>query len=333
MDLLIAVVTLGGVFALLSLALNLQMGYAGLINFGIVAYFCAGAYAYAILTQPPPTEFDAYLFGFNLPTWLGVVGAIAAAALFALITGWPALRLRGEYLALTTFAFAEVFGTLVTNTSSVTNGTLGFLGIDQPWSEQINPVSYPLVLAVIVGALVMVVFLLAQRLTSAPFGRALLAIQDDELAALQAGKNVRSLRLQAFLLGAGISGLAGAAYIWYTTVVSPQMFTAEVTFTVFIALILGGLRSNLGAVLGAAILIGFQESLRLLATNPLIAERTSAVQAFAEGVALVLLLRLAPGGLAEIIRRTRRSSSSSQGSDDPEEKSATDMAVTGRGVA
>lgn len=332
MDLLIAVVTLGGIFALLSLALNLQMGYAGLINFGIVAYFCAGAYAYCVLTQPPPTKFDAYLFGFGLPMWVGVVGAVVAAALFALITGWPALRLRGEYLALTTFAFAEVFGTLVTNTSAVTNGTLGFLGIAQPWSEQINPVHYPLVLAAIIAVLVLVVFLVARRLAEAPFGRALLAVQDDELAALQAGKAVRNLRLQAFLLGAGISGLAGAAYIWYTTVVNPHMFTAEVTFTVFIALILGGVRSNVGAVLGAAILIGFQEGLRLLATNPVIGEKTSAVQAFAEGVALILLLRFAPGGLAEIIRRVRSTSPSRQ-DNRAASSPATEKAMAERGAA
>lgn len=113
------------------------------------------------------------------------------------------------------------------------------------------------------------------------------------------------MRLQAFLLGAGISGLAGACYVWYITVVNPQMFTAEVTFTIFIALILGGIRSNRGAVLGAFILIGFQEAMRFLAANPIIGERTAAVQSVAEGLVLVLLLRFAPGGVMEIARRVR----------------------------
>lgn len=305
MEFLVAVITLGGIFALMTLALNIQMGYAGLINFGIVAYFCVGAYAYAVFTQDPPTEFDRYLFGLGLPPVVGVIAAIVAAVLFAALTGWPALRLRGEYLALTTFAFAEVFGTLVTNTSGITNGTLGLLGLQQPLSDHVNPARYPLLLAALIGVLVIAMFLLAQRIGNAPFGRSLFAIQDDEIAALQAGKGVRSMRLQAFLLGAGISGLAGACYVWYITVVNPQMFTAEVTFTIFIALILGGIRSNRGAVLGAFILIGFQEAMRFLAANPIIGERTAAVQSVAEGLVLVLLLRFAPGGVMEIARRVR----------------------------
>ncbi|KRE38975.1 hypothetical protein ASG73_00990 [Janibacter sp. Soil728] len=305
MDLIIATITLGGIFALLALALNVQMGYAGLINFGIVAYFTAGAYAYVVITQPPPTEFDTYKFGFDQPIWVGLIGAVIAAVLFAAITGWPCLRLRGEYLALTTFAFAEVFGSLVTNTTSVTNGTLGFLGIEQPLSARIVPEAYPMVLAGLIAALVIVALLIVSRVTRAPFGRALLALQDDEIAAVQAGKNVRRLRLQAFLLGAGISGAAGAMYLWYTTVASPDLFHAEVTFTVFIALILGGVGSNLGAILGAGILIGFQESVRQLATNPTIAEKTGAVQAVLEGLLLILLLRFAPGGAAQLLRGLR----------------------------
>lgn len=306
MSVILTIVTLGGIFALLSLALNLQLGYAGLINFGIVAYFTAGAYAYVILTQPPPSGTDTYKFGFEQPTWVGLCGAILASVVFAAITGWPCLRLRGEYLALTTFAFAEVFGSVVTNTASVTNGTLGFFGIEQPLSSSFIPDAYPQILAAMIGIAVLVVALLLRRLARAPFGQALLALQDDEIAALQAGKNVRSLRLQAFLLGAAISGAAGAFYTWYTTVASPEMFSADITFTVFIALILGGIGSNVGAILGAGLLIGLQEGLRVLATNPVIAERTGAVQAAIEGLLLILLLRLAPGGIVEVIARAKR---------------------------
>jgi len=317
MDLLIAIVTLGGIFALLTLALNVQLGYAGLINFGIVAYFTAGAYAYVILVQPAPTELDSYKFGFDQPTWVGLIGAVVAAVAFAAITGWPCLRLRGEYLALTTFAFAEVFGSLVTNTSSITNGTLGFLGIEQPLSEQFQPEAYPMVLAGIIGIAVLVTYLIVRRVTNGPFGRALMALRDDEVAAVQAGKNVRKLRLQAFLFGAAISGVAGAFYTWYTTVVSPEQFHADITFTVFIALTLGGIGSNLGAIAGAALLIGFQETVRILATNPVIAERTGSIQSAIEGLMFIILLRVAPGGAAEIFGRLRRSKEPDPGPTDP----------------
>ncbi|MGH3993735.1 MAG: ABC transporter permease subunit, partial [Pseudonocardiaceae bacterium] len=103
-----SIVSVAAIFSLLTVALNLHFGVAGLVNFGIVAYFAVGAYTYVILTQLPPTPLDQYEFGFELSPWIGIVGGIAAAVAFAAATGWPALRLREEYLALTTFAFAEV---------------------------------------------------------------------------------------------------------------------------------------------------------------------------------------------------------------------------------
>lgn len=304
-QLLLTVAIVGGVYALLTLSLNLQLGQGGLINFGIVAYFTAGAYAYVIAMQPPPTELDSYLFGFGLPMWVAFLCAGLAAVVFALVTGWPCLRLRGEYLALTTFAFAEVFGSLVTNGAAVTNGTLGFTGLSQPFEEVIPGEMYSWFLAGLVAAAVAITFVVMQRLAKAPFGRALRALRDDELAASLAGKRVRRLRLQAFLIGALVSGFAGAMYAWYTTLVGPDLFTADVTFAVFIALLLGGIGSNVGAVGGAVVLIAFQEIVRGLATNPVIASRVGAVQVAMEGLLFIVILRLAPGGAAELLRRAR----------------------------
>lgn len=304
-QLLLTVAIVGGVYALLTLGLNLQLGQAGLINFGIVAYFTAGAYAYVIAVQSPPTMLDTYKFGFELPMGVGFLCAGAAAVVFALVTGWPCLRLRGEYLALTTFAFAEVFGSLVTNGAAVTNGTLGFTGLAQPFEDVIPGRSYSWFLAGLVVLAVVVTFVVMQRLANAPFGRALRALRDDELAASLAGKRVRRLRLQAFLLGALVSGFAGAMYAWYTTLISPDLFTADVTFVVFIALLLGGIGSNTGAVAGAVVLIAFQEIVRGLATNPVIASRVGAVEVALEGLLFIVILRLAPGGAAELVRRAR----------------------------
>ena len=305
-QLLLATITVGGIYALLTLGLNVQLGYAGLINFGVVAYFTAGAYAYVILVQPAPTGADTYKFGFEQPMWVGLIGAGLAAVVFALITGWPCLRLRGEYLALTTFAFAEVFGSLVTNTTGVTNGTLGFFGIQQPFSTVVSGPNYPWLLAGLIALALLFTFVVVQRITRSPFGMALQAIRDDEVAAIQAGKNVRRLRLQAFLIGAVIYGFAGAIYAWYTTVVSPDQFNADITFTVFIALTIGGIGSNLGAILGAVLLIGSQEVVASLATNPVIAEKAGAVQAALEGLLFLIILRAAPGGAASLLHRRRR---------------------------
>lgn len=305
-ELLTTVVTLGGIYGLLSLALNLQLGYTGLINFGIVAYFAAGAYTYVILVQPPPSEVDGYLFGFGLPIWVGLIGAGLAGSLFALITGWPCLRLRGEYLALTTFAFAEVLGSLITNADVVTNGTLGFTNLPQPLENLVAPTDYSKLLAVLIAVIVIAVYVILRRLTSSPYGTVLKAIRDDELAASLAGKRVRRLRLQAFVTGAFISGIAGAIYTWYTTVASPGLFSADITFTVFIIITLGGIGSNLGAVIGAFVLIGFQETVRNVATNPVIAERVGSVVIALEGLMFLLVLRYFPGGAAEALTRLRR---------------------------
>ncbi len=304
-QLLITVVTLGGVYSMLSLALNLQLGYTGLINFGIVAYFAAGAYTYVILVQPPPDQLDSYLFGFGLPVWVGLIGAGVAGALFALVTGWPCLRLRGEYLALTTFAFAEVLGSLITNADAITNGTLGFTNLPQPLENLVAPQDYSKLLAAMVAVIVIVVYVFVRRLTASPYGTVLKAVRDDELAASLAGKKVQRLRLQSFVTGAFVSGIAGAIYTWYTTVASPGLFSADITFTVFIILTLGGIGSNLGAVVGAFILIGFQEVVRGLATNPVIAERVGSVVVALEGLMFLLVLRYLPGGAAEALTRLR----------------------------
>ena len=124
-QLLVTVVTLGSIFGVVTLALNLQYARGGMINFGIVAYFAVGAYVYAIVTQPAPQGLDQYRFGFGMPWWIGVVLAGFGALAFAALTGWPTLRLRGEYLALTTFAFAEVFHSLLLNERRIGNGTVG----------------------------------------------------------------------------------------------------------------------------------------------------------------------------------------------------------------
>lgn len=312
-NLLLTVAIVGGIYAILCVALNLQFGYGGLINFGIVAYFAAGAYSYVILTQPPPGAFDEYRFGFELPMWVGFLGAGAAGMLFAVVTGWPCLRLRGEYLALTTFAFAEVFHSLLVNQSNLSNGTLGFSGIDRPFADLVTGGEYRYLLAGLVLGILAVVFVVSRRLIRSPYGRTLRAIRDDEIAAQLAEKPIQRHRLSVFLFSALVSGFAGALYVWYTTIVSPQLFTAEVTFLVWIALVLGGVGSNVGAVVGALILIGFQEVIRQFDFSSDVAGRVSSLRVAATGILLIVLLRLRRGkngaslaGFAQRFRLRRR---------------------------
>jgi branched-chain amino acid transport system permease protein len=304
---LLSVLTLAGIYGIITLGLNLQFGYAGLINFGIVAYFAVGAYTYVILTGAAPTEFDAYRLGFEQPVWVGVVGAAVASGLFALLTGWPSLRLRGDYLALTTFAFAEGLHAFLLNERRVSNGTVGFTGVESPVRDLAGTADYKLVFALVVVACLLVTYIVCERLGRAPFGRALKALRDDELAASLAGKDVRRLRLNVFVFGAVIIGLAGVLYTWHLTLVKPDLFAAEVTFVAFIALVLGGVGSNKGAVIGACVLIGFEELIRFLDLGTDLEARLSAIRVAMTGLLLIVLLRLRPapgqGRLGEWLSR------------------------------
>ncbi len=302
----LTVATVAGIYSILTLSLNLQFGHGGLINFGVVAYFAAGAYGYVILTQPEPGLLDTYKIGLGLPMWVGFLGAGAAAGLFALVTGWPCLRLRGEYLALTTFAFAEVFHSFLLNEGRVSNGTLGFSGIARPFRDLLTGNGYRWLFLGMMLALLALVFAAAQRLVTSPYGRTLRAIRDDEIAAQLAEKRVQRFRLSIFLFGAVVTGFAGALFGWYTTLVNPGLFTAEVTFTAFIALVLGGVGSNVGAVVGAFVLVGFEELLRQFNFSSDVAARVSALRIALTGVLLIVLLRWRPGGGRAVLARLRR---------------------------
>ena len=295
-QLLLSVITFGSLFAVLTLALNLQYARGGMINFGVVAYLAAGAYAYAIVTQEPPSGLDQYLFGFDGPWWAGMLAAGAASLLFAVVTGWPTLRLRGEYLALTTFAFAEVFHSLLLNERRIGNGSVGLTNVERPFTGAAG-IDEAWFLALGAVALMLVTLLVFRRLLKSPYGRALDAIRDDELAASTVGKKVGRMRLQVFLISAVPVGLAGALYAMVTTLVSPGLFTAEVTFFVWIALILGGERTILGAVLGTFGLVLFEELSRAVPFESVRAAQIAAsAQHVLTGLLFIALLRWRSSG-------------------------------------
>lgn len=293
-QLFIAVLMFGSVYAVLTLALNLQYARGGMINFGVVAYFAAGAYAYAIVTQDPPSGLDQYLVGFGGPWWMGFLAAGIAATAFAILTGWPTLRLRGEYLALTTFAFAEVLYSLLLNERRIGNGNVGLANVERPdlsWTGLDDTLAYALAAMVLMLA-TMLVF---RRILASPYGRAMDAIHDDELAAQAVGKKIARIRFEIFIISAIPIGFAGALYAMIGTLVAPSLYTAEVTFTVWIALVLGGERSILGAILGTMALILIQEGIRVYPFETIrSAQIASAAQEVITGALFIALLRWQP---------------------------------------
>ncbi len=293
-QIIVTVVTLGSIFGVVTLSLNLQYARGGMINFGIVAYFAVGAYAYAIFTQPAPQGLDQYKFGFGWPWPVALVASAAAALLFAAVTGWPTLRLRGEYLALTTFAFAEVFHSFLLNERRIGNGTVGLANVKRPISDW-GPIEEKYVFAGAAAVLMIATLLVFRRLLRSPYGRALDAIRDDEVAALAAGKSVQRMRRQVFLISAIPIGIAGGLYAMFTTLAQPSLFTAEVTFAVWIALVLGGERSVYGAVAGAFGLIFFEEVVRAWPFETVrSAQIVASVEHIVTGLLFIAVLRFQP---------------------------------------
>ncbi len=241
-----------GIFGLLSLSLNLEAGYTRLMNFGKVAFFAVGAYVSALLTVS------------GAPFLAGLAGAILVAGLLGFLIAIPTLKLREDYLAITTIAVAEVVRLVLLNESSYGLGPMGIRNIPRPLSRFFGPTSYPLVYAGLVWAVLGACFLISQRIVNSPFGRVLRAIREDETATEALGKDVFSFKTRALVLGSCMAGAAGSIFAHYTSFVSPDMFMPLLTFSVWTMLIVGGTANNYGAILGAFLIQIFDRSTRVL---------------------------------------------------------------------
>lgn len=283
---LLAIGSIGLIYALLALGLNLQWGQTGLINFGHVAFFAIGAYTSGLLA----------LAGWPLP--ITILAAMIAAGLAAWPLGRLTLTLKSDYLAVTAIGFSEVVRSVLENEMWLTGGPSGLPGIPSLFGNLSGlDRSIAIFAVLLVGTLV--VFLVLEALTRSPFGRALRSIRDDETAAAALGKNVVSFKTRSLTLGAAIAGLAGAFYAHYLTFISPEQFTPEVTFNVWIAVIIGGSGSNPGVLVGTLILIIFLEGTRFLGDLGLALDgsQLGALRFMIIGAALVLCMLYRPSGI------------------------------------
>jgi branched-chain amino acid transport system permease protein len=244
--------TMAGILAIAVLGLNLQWGYTGLFNGGVVAFFGAGAYGTMILggrAEP------GLLGGFELPYLVAFGGGILLAGLVAWIVGVLTLRLRHDYLAIATFGVAVALEAVARNAQWLTGGARGMRGFPRPLEAAVGDTFlYGLVFLGIVLAVLAVVYIGLERLVHAPYGRLLRAIREDEEAARSLGKSPARLRLQAFVIGSMIMGASGSLYVSYTAFISPQDMAPILTFQIWAMLIVGGAGNNRGALLGAVLI-------------------------------------------------------------------------------
>jgi branched-chain amino acid transport system permease protein len=285
---LIAIVTFAGIYALLAMGLNVSWGMTGLVNLGMAGFFALGAYASAILT----VRTGAWIpLGFGLAA---IVAALAGAALMGITR-----KLRGDYLAIITLGFSEFVRLVAANEIWLTRGSDGISGIPGPWRGALSPAQFNVLFSGIVLALVAVVYVVCERLRDSPYGRVLRAVREDDTVAAVAGKAVDRYKLQAFAIGAGIMGVAGAAYGHYTSYVAPDIFRPLITIYIFLALTAGGVGNNRGAVVGAFLVMAILEGTRFLwdVVPGLAAVQKAALREIVIGVLLIVVMRLRPEGL------------------------------------
>ena len=298
-------------FALLAIGINVQFGYAGLLNFGQIAFAMLGGFGIAISVSK---------WGLNF--WVGVLIGIAAAVVLALLLGLPTLRLRADYLAIATIAAAEGLRLLFRSVSAtpVTNGTRGLSGFNSdfislaPWNTQqryrILGTSWSggeLWVAVVGWVLVALACVLVWLLMRSPWGRVLKSIREDEDAVRSLGKNVYVYKMQALVLGGVIGAFGGMVYAVGTGSAVPDQYQNANTFLAYAALILGGAARVLGPVVGSMILLFILQfadtGLRSLISNGVIPEDllsstdVAQIRFILVGVGLMLLLIFRPQGI------------------------------------
>jgi ABC-type branched-chain amino acid transport system, permease component len=267
---ILTALTIAAIYSLLTLGLNIHYGYTGLINFGHVAFFSAGAYTAALLTVPPAAQTVGaeYIFGLNLPMPLGLpislIGAAIAGGLLSICIGMTSARLSSHYLAIATFALAGIFSSVLENEAWLTNGSFGLNNVPRPGRATMGATEWELLYFIFVVLMLVGVLIVLTRLSNSPFGRLLKGVRENEDAAKMLGKNITQVKLTSFAIGGAVAGLAGGLYAHYIGSVVVQQFVPSVTFTIWAALLLGGVASNSGAILGAFLLVGFQESTRFL---------------------------------------------------------------------
>jgi branched-chain amino acid transport system permease protein len=286
------------VLCILTMGLNLQWGFTGLFNAGVAGFYAIGGYTHAILTAAPNPQL---MGNYGLPWLVGIIAAMLVTALAATLIGLITIRLRGDYLAIATFGIGIMIQLVSLNMEPWTGGSQGITRIPKPLATWFDtPLSYNLFYLVFMVAVVALVYWALERILSSPWGRVLRAIREDEAAASSLGKSPLSYRLQSFVLGSTLMGLAGALYVTFIGFVSPFDFLPILTFQIWAMLIVGGSGNNRGAMLGALVVWGIWAASGVAVSKwvpPSHAAQGAAIQVILIGLTLVLMLLYKPRGL------------------------------------
>jgi branched-chain amino acid transport system permease protein len=271
-----------GIYAILTLSLNVVIGFAGLLSLGQAAFYGLGAYASAIAVDR-----------FELPFLVGFAIAAVVPGVIGILVAMPfmRLRLRGIYLGMATFGFGEIAFLVFRNWEDVTGGSLGMAGISPPVIFGFEFFDQRDYVFLVVAVLLVVISLVIRLINTAP-GQVLLAIRDDELAAGAIGIPTMRYQVLAFGAGAAIAGIGGSLFAHYVSYLSPENFTTNISILILTMLIVGGRGNVLGSLAGAALLVVLPEALRLVPE----------IRILAYGALLMLMATMRPQGILGNLR-------------------------------
>lgn len=282
MEYVLHILVITGIYIILTLSLNLVVGYTGLASLGHAAFSCVGAYTSSLLA-----------LNLGLSPWLGLSIGACVAALLGVIIGFPSLRLKGDYLALATFGLGVIIYSVTKNWVSVTRGPMGLPGIPQfsVFNFQLSEIWQYLIF---VTLFVFLTYFVIGRVVNSPFGRILRAIREDEIATQSVGKDVDRHKILVFVIGAFFAGIAGSLYAHYITFIDPSSFTVMESITILLMVVFGGMGSLLGSFIGASILVIFPEFLRFIGMPSSIA---APLRQMIYGLLLIILMLKRPQGI------------------------------------
>ena len=307
---LLNLLTFAGIYGLSAIGLNVHFGWTGLLNFGHASFMGVGAYV-TILLLPHAAGREGEFSTEGLPFIVALIIGVIAAALFGLLLGLPAIRLRGDYLAIVTIAAAESFRLLVRDLESITGGVYGIISFSDSLQKYrpgfidnlLNNFEFSPSQAwvgILAWLFIFLVLLLLKRLNNSPWGRALRAVREDEDAVRAMGKNAVWLKLQSFMLGAGIAGLSGVLLAFNYGSLQTTTFVPLLTFYVWAIMILGGVGSLTGPVFGSIIfwvIISETDRFAVLLFENANGQQIAGVRFVLVGLLIMSLMIFKPSGL------------------------------------
>ena len=278
--------TVCAINVLLALGLDFILGYAGQLNLGQSAFYGLGAYVSTLL-----------ITRLGVPFWLAFFAGVVFAGLAGMILALFAVRLRGHYLAIASLGFAVIIHQILLNWISLTQGPLGIYGIAPPPALPGLPVDFanPVALFYLIAGFTLLVYFILDQLVRSPIGETLIAIREDDVSASALGINAAAWKVFAFGVGAAVGGAAGCFYATFVGTLVPDAFFITESFTILSMVIVGGMGTLIGPVMGAILLTLLPELLRGIGDLRLVVY----------GLALTLVVLFMPGGLVQAARLVR----------------------------